>query len=285
MKNVLNKLILGTVQFGLDYGINNPSGKIEEEEIVKILSLCEDSGINKLDTSYAYGESETVLGKTANHNFSIISKYPRTKENVEIVFADTLIRLKRDKIYGYLVHNFDFYLERPSIWEDMIKLKEKQFIEKIGFSLYKVEELEYLLDKDILFDLIQFPYNIFDKSFEPYLKLLHQRNVEIHVRSVFLQGLFFKKPDELSGKLKTFSPYIKELKTFCDVKEIEIEELALNNIIHNPYIDGVLIGVDNVLQLKRNILSIWKEESAEICSFVNSIFIKEKELLNPVNWK
>ncbi len=280
-----NKIVLGTVQFGLDYGINNPSGKVAKEEVMEILTLCESSGINKLDTSYAYGESEAVLGETVNHRFSIISKYPRTNKSVEVVFADTCSRLKREKIYGYLVHHFDFYWEKPDIWEEIIKLKKRQLIEKIGFSLYKVEELEYLLDKNISFDLIQFPYNIFEKSFDPYLKVLQQRNIEVHVRSVFLQGLFFKNPDELTGKLKTLSPYLKELRTFCLKKGVEIEELALNNVIHNPYIDGVVMGVDNVSQLKRNIRSIWEKEPEEIRSFVDSIIVKEKELLNPATWR
>jgi aryl-alcohol dehydrogenase-like predicted oxidoreductase len=284
MKHLLNKLILGTVQFGLDYGINNITGKTTFDEIQCILSLCGKYGILKLDTSQAYGDSEEVLGKLAGNEFHVISKYSNENSTVAESFRDSLKRLNKRKLYGYLVHHLDSLKKQPSIWTQMMDLKNKGLVEKTGFSIYTTEELEYLFTKNIDFDLIQFPYNIFDRSFESYFSALKQKNVEIHIRSVFLQGLFFKNPDNLPPKISPLSSHLRELITFCREQNISIEELALNAVIHNKNIDGVLIGVDNHAQLIKNIKSILPEYTVEMKSFVNSIIIKEKNLLKPINW-
>jgi aryl-alcohol dehydrogenase-like predicted oxidoreductase len=282
--NLINKLILGTVQFGIDYGINNVAGQTAPDEIERILSVCKEYEIPKLDTSQAYGNSEQILGRLTDDKFRIISKYANENLTVEKAFNDSLKRLNKGSLYGYLVHHLDSFRKQPAIWEQMIVLKNSKLVEKIGFSIYMTEELEYLLAKNIDFDLIQFPYNIFDRSFEPYFEELKRKNIEIHVRSVFLQGLFFKTPDDLPEKLSSLSPYLKNVASFCKGKDISIEELALNTAIHNKYIDGVLIGVDNHAQLLRNIKSILPEYTFDMKDFVDSIIIKEKDLLKPINW-
>lgn len=286
--NFINKLVLGTVQFGLNYGINNQTGQVTDDEINSILFLANQAGIEFLDTSHAYGESENALGKSFlsnNLDFNIISKYPQSDKSVLSLFKESLARLGKNKIYGYLVHHFDFYKLHPEIWDDFLKLKTEGTVLKIGFSIYSTEQLQYLFDNNVAFDLIQFPYNIFDQQFEPYLSKLKNMGVEIHTRSAFLQGLFFKDLSLLDGKLLLLKPYLKKLHDFCNSNEITISQLALNFVVQNPYIDGVLIGVDSVRQLKSNIESLSFKLDKSAIEFVNSIKIKEKELLNPVNWK
>jgi len=281
---IYNKLILGTVQFGLNYGVNNVIGQVLPEDVKNILSTCKEKGITKLDTSAAYGNSEQVLGKFIGHDFDVISKYPRCDHSVQSVFENSLKNLGLDQIYGYLIHHFDFFREIPSIWDEISSLKKKRKIKKIGFSLYETGELEFLLDNNIQFDLIQFPYNIFDRAFEPYFCILKERNIEIHIRSVFLQGLFFMDLDSLPNKLIPLAPYLSELKAFCRKWNFSVEEVALNYAIHNKYIDGVLIGVDNSTQLIKNIDSVWDNCPPEVFNFVNILNVKEKELLHPKNW-
>ena len=284
--NPLNKLILGTVQFGLSYGINNSTGKISNTDASKILTEAKNNGISTLDTSHAYGDSEMVLGELLKNNqhFKIVSKLPRTTENPESIFKETIQRLQKNNLYGYLVHHFDYFKEKPSIWTDITALKKDGKVEKTGFSLYHTSELDYLFSQNIDFDLVQIPYNIFDRTFEPYFKELKQRNVEIHTRSIFLQGLFFKSVNELPEKLKPLKPYLLAITEFCKEQNVTIEELALNGVIHHPSIDGVLVGVDNVVQLQKNIKSVWAETPAHIAEFVNAFDVKEKKLLSPVNW-
>ena len=284
--NRTNKLILGTVQFGLSYGINNSTGKVPKAEVLKILTEAKGNGISILDTSYAYGDSEMVLGELLEKDgyFKIVSKLPRTNENPQTIFKATTQRIKKNRLYGYLVHHFDYYVEKPSIWQDIQGFQKDGFIKKIGFSLYKIQELDYLLSKNVSFDIVQFPYNIFDRAFEPYLKELKQRHVEVHTRSVFLQGLFFKPVDQLPEKLKSLQPYLVAMSEFCKEQGITIEELALNGVIHHPDIDGVLMGVDNIAQLQKNIQRIWTEIPAKVSDFIETLEVKGKELLNPVNW-
>ena len=281
-----NKIILGTVQFGLSYGINNPTEKISKSDASNILAEAKKSGISILDTSYAYGDSEHVLGEILENDnfFKIISKLPRTIANPKSIFMETTQRLKKNKLYGYLIHHFDFFKENQKIWTDIQNLKKDGWVENTGFSLYHPSELAYLFSKKIDFNIVQIPYNIFDRAFEPYLKELKQRNIDVHIRSVFLQGLFFNSVDELPEKLQPLKPYLVSMNEFCMKRGITIEELALNGVIHNPNIDGVLVGVKNIVQLQKNFRSIWTEMSEDISEYIDTIEVKEKALLNPVNW-
>lgn len=282
------KLILGTVQFGLNYGVNNQSGQVSKESVETILSLASNKGIKILDTSSAYGTSEKVLGEVLNENdmkFRIISKYPRSSRSVKTIFEESLYTLNQKKLYGYLIHHFDFFRKKQEIWRDFLLLKEEGKVTNIGFSLYNVDELKFLLDRDIAFDILQFPYNIFDRQFEKFFPLLKERNVETHVRSVFLQGLFFKPLKNLEGKLLPLRKYVESLHSYCKVHCLKIEELALGYVYSSEYTNGVLIGVDTIEQLESNIKNLGYNISPKDIDFVRSIEIKEKELLSPVNWK
>ena len=275
----MSKIVLGTVQFGLQYGVNSV-GRPNKEAVIGILAAAAKGGIDTLDTSSAYGNSEEILGEctTPEEEFKIVSKYPKGETTVAEMFNSSLNRLKVNQLYGYLLHHFEVYRNNPKVWNEFIALKESGKVQKIGFSLYSPEELEFILDKKTSFDLIQVPFNIFDKKFLPLMKEVHKKGVEIHVRSTFLQGLFFKDRETLPEKLKPLKKYLLQLDDFSKQSGLSISEIALNYNLQNPYIDGVLIGVDNVEQLKMNLASV-KETPIDI-----EIKVKEQELLNPVNW-
>ncbi len=275
----MSKIVLGTVQFGLQYGVNS-AGRPSEEAVKGILAEAAKGGISTLDTSSAYGNSEEILGEcvTPEENFKIVSKYPKGETPVKEMFNASLKRLKVDSLYGYLLHHFEVYKSNPKVWDEFIALKNSDKVKKIGFSLYTPEELEFILDNKSPFDLIQVPFNIFDKKFLPYMKELHDKGVEIHVRSTFLQGLFFKDRNALPEKLKPMKKYLLQLDEFSKASGLSISEIALNYNLQNPYIDGVLIGVDNVEQLQMNLNSV-KDTPIDI-----EVEVKEQELLNPVNW-
>lgn len=275
----MGKLVLGTVQFGLQYGVNS-AGRPSEEAVKGILAEAAKGGITTLDTSSAYGNSEEILGEciTTKENFKIVSKYPKGETPVAEMFNGSLKRLKVNKLYGYFLHHFEVYKNNSKVWDEFRALKESGKVQKIGFSLYTPEELQFILNHKSPFDLIQVPFNIFDKKFLPYMKELHEKGIEIHVRSTFLQGLFFKEREALPEKLKPMKKYLLQLDEFSKKSGLSISEIALNYNLQNPYIDGVLIGVDNVEQLKMNLASV-KDTSIDI-----EIEVKEQELLNPVNW-
>lgn len=275
-----SKIVLGTVQFGCQYGINS-AGRPDDVEVRVILEEASKAGIGKLDTSSAYGNSESVLGAfiPTDANFSIISKYPKSNVPVREMFTGSLERLNVKKLYGYLLHHFDVYRTNNAVWNEFVKLKQDGLVEKIGLSLYTTDELELLLQNKVPFDLLQVPYNIFDRQFEPYFPMLKERGVEIHVRSTFLQGLFFMNREALPEKLQPLKPYLLQLDEYAQSMEMSVAEVALNHNLQNDAIGGVLIGVDNQSQLVTNLQSI-RNERVEL-----DIHVQEKQLLNPVNWK
>ena len=274
------KLVLGTVQFGCNYGINS-AGRPDSASVTGILTEAARHGITKLDTSSAYGNSEEVLGcciPQSGATFDIISKYPKGSGPLDKVAGESLKRLGCNSLYGYLLHHFEVWKDNPAIWDGFKRLKDAGVCGKTGFSLYSPDELELLLEKDVDFDLIQVPHNIFDRRFDGYFPELKRKGVEIHVRSTFLQGLFFKDRNSLPEKLSPLRKYLQELDESAKENSMSVTEMALNYNIHNPYIDGVLIGVDNVSQLMDNINAVRGRYAAP------DIRVSEQELLNPTNW-
>ncbi|MFH1753621.1 MAG: aldo/keto reductase, partial [Candidatus Omnitrophota bacterium] len=209
MKNALiDRLCLGTAQFGMDYGIANKSGKASKAEIFSIMGNACENGIDTVDTANSYGDSETAIGeyiKKTNRDLRIISKTPHFgrsgRPDVRAAFRNTLERLQQERIYGYLVHSFDDIKAHGKLmWDDMRSLKDEGLIDKIGVSLYRPEELNYIFDNDFHCDIVQVPYSIFDRRFEDYFTILKDKGAAIYARSIFLQGLSFMSIDEIGKK-------------------------------------------------------------------------------------
>ena len=273
------KLILGTVQFGLQYGINS-AGRPSIEQVSDMLNNAKVGGVLILDTSSAYGNAEEILGDVkAGESFKIVSKYPKCDNTVAETFGNSLKFFSTEHLYGYLLHHFEAYRENKPVWNDFVQLQKEGKVDRIGFSLYEPWELDQILKDGIPFSLIQVPYNIFDRQFEPYFKQLKEMGVEIHVRSTFLQGLFFKDRETLPEKLQPLKKYLIQLDEYAASKGISVGDLALNYNLYNPYIDGVLIGVDNKEQLLQNFASV-KDIEINL-----DIKVEELELLKPVNWQ
>ena len=249
--NLNSKIGIGTVQFGLDYGISNKSGRTNSEEVTKILQYASENNIDTLDTASAYGEAEKVLGEKNLEGFKIISKFmpPDEKGSIKVQLHQSLEKLKQKSIYGYLAHRPMDVLENPKQWEDLIQIREEQLVDKVGFSLNKPEELKELLDKNFIPDLIQVPYNYFDNRFREQMIDLHSKGCEIHTRSAFLQGLFFMDSDSLSSHFDEVKPEIKNLQSLAK----NLSGSLLKFVCDCSYIDKVIIGVENLSQLKDNL--------------------------------
>jgi uncharacterized protein len=286
---VNQKIILGTVQFGLNYGINNTVGKPSENEAFEVLDVANENGICFLDTADAYGDSISLIGRyhrTRNNQFKILSKFKNVKQGELIqIVNDSLSKLNILQFEVYSYHSFDDYSNNKSVINDLIELKSSGLIKKIGISVYTNVEFETVIE-DSSIDVIQLPYNILDNNNLRGLLIerAKQNGKEIHIRSVFLQGLFFMGFQRFPEKLLPLKKYLQTINDFCNKESITMQSLALSYAILNKNIDYVLIGVDNGSQLKKNMESI--QYSPEILDFINnSVFVKETELLNPVNWK
>lgn len=287
---MLSRLALGTAQFGLDYGISNKRGRIPKNEVFSILNYAKKHNINTLDTSYNYGESEKIIGQFIQKQkiqFKIISKLPASNlEKVDNYLQSSLKRLKIKKLYGYLLHDFKSFLKEPLILKLIKNYQKKRVVEKIGFSLYYPKELEHLLKNNIKFDIIQVPYNIFDQRFTPYFNQLKKRNIEIHSRSVFLQGLLFKKSSELNYqflKIKSKLVYLHKLSQDLD---IPLAALCLNFVLLNKNIDKIIIGVDNLDNLKENIRVLeYRDRIKKIYDKLLSLKEDDEKIIIPISWK
>ncbi len=287
----MSKLILGTVQFGLQYGVNNQKGIPSTNEIKRILDFAFKSKINILDTAEAYGNSQEIIGnyiKKSNNKFKIITKYCKHRNDLPSNIIDrvknNLDVLNVDNLYCYMFHNFNDYVSFFNLFQDdLLHLKRNGLINKIGVSLHSNEEIIEVLNNDNI-DLIQFPFNLLDNSSQRKEVLIKAKSkgIEVHTRSVFLQGLFFKDFSTIEGKLSVLKKYLLELKKTVNLHEMN--NVALNYVCSNANIDGVLLGVDNVSQLKKNISCINDNKFKHIIVNIDSINVKEQNLLNPANW-
>lgn len=286
---VNKKIILGTVQFGLPYGINNKDGKPQEEKIFEILKVAYTKGIRLLDTAEIYGNASDVIGrfhKKTNIQFDVISKFKNTDDFlVDYWVEKQLIRLDCGSLYACMFHTYEDYLGNPKAVKQLINMQSMGLIQKIGVSAYSNKQFEDVLS-DSTIQLIQLPFNLLDNENQrgSLMTLAKTKNVEIHTRSVFLQGLFFMNPENVPEKLK---PLQRELNCLHDVSKnynIPINQIALNYVIFNKKIDNIIIGVDSIEQLESNLEIINKPLPKEIIDIINRIKVINTELLNPSNW-
>lgn len=290
---MLDRLVLGTAQFGMAYGISNKRGKVPKKEVFEILDYAGSKGIGTLDTAYSYGESEEIIGEFLSKpgaNFDVISKMPDLDKGgvsaVKNYFLITLRNLKQAKIYGYLVHKFDNIIARKELWDELESLKRQGLVSKIGVSLYLTNELEYLLNSGIRFDIAQVPYNIFDQRFETYFPLLKEMGIEIHARSVFLQGLFFLEGDRFDREFEPAKRAMDKLRDISSRHGIPIPALCLCFAFLNPYIRKVIVGVDSLRQLKENITSLERaDEVRRIYDLFKSLKLHNDKVILPCNWQ
>jgi aryl-alcohol dehydrogenase-like predicted oxidoreductase len=283
------KIVLGTAQFGLDYGINNKIGRISDVELKEIFSLCIENEIEYFDTAYSYGDSEDRIGKYSKGNkckFNIISKLPACKpEEVANTVKSSLSKLNEEVFYGYLIHNIKSFNENPEVLDELYKNKEIGLIKKIGFSLYNVDELEMLFDKKVNFDLVQVPYNIFDQRFESYFKILKEKNIEIHTRSVFLQGLVFMNSENLSGGLLPAKEKIEMLNSLAVRTGLPIRVLCLSFVLESYFVNKVVIGIDG----KKHLMELLEseediEKAFEYFEELKKLKLDNLNVLLPYKW-
>jgi aryl-alcohol dehydrogenase-like predicted oxidoreductase len=212
------KLGLGTVQFGMPYGISNTRGQVPEREVAEILALAADTGVEVLDTAFGYGESEAVLGRQlwGGHRFRIVTKTShiageaitaKDVRQVEDNFKRSLERLKASCIDTLLVHRAE-ELIRPggsALAHWLIETKDAGLAAKIGFSCYDPDELDAALAV-LEPDVVQVPISVVDRRFiaPGVCAKLRRRNTEIHARSVFLQGLLLMEDARLPAYFAPF---------------------------------------------------------------------------------
>lgn len=290
--NLSDKLILGTVQLGIPYGINNHTGQPNQSTANAILSSAWEGGIRLLDTAESYGNAQQVIGHYhagQSVPFDVITKLKPGKQPTEVrsSLIEDIKLMNVDSLYGFMFHHLDVFKKNVSALDDLKSMKAEGLIKRIGVSVYSNVELEYVLNFPEI-NLIQLPFNMLDNWYQrgESIKKAKEKGIEIHVRSVFLQGLFFMKEDEIPVKLNPLVPFLRQLGNICQEFNMTMEMAAMAYALARPEIDKVLIGVETPAQLQNNLNQITQLQiSNDFILAVEEIYVSETELLSPVNWK
>ena len=289
----MSKIALGTVQFGIDYGINSIEGQVQPGQVDSILNYARLKGIDLLDTAPAYGNSEKILGKMDVTNFKVVTKtrhfdsFKINNNDVKTLNSDfycSLNDLKQSKVYGVLVHNAGDLLKPGAgkLFDQLQELKQAEKIMKIGVSVYSHSQLQSILDNfDI--DLVQLPFNILDRRMidSGMLAKLQEKDIEVHSRSVFLQGLLLMSEKNRPDKFQCWNVLWKIWHEWLNDNQISALEATIKYAISIPEITKGLVGVDTVNQLKEIVVAASSEVFPDIPP---EIFTNDVNLLNPSKW-
>lgn len=286
ISGLFRKIALGTAQMGMDYGITNHRGRIPEGEVKEILTRANEYGIETLDTAMAYGDSEEVLGKLGDMigKFQVVSKWSDTCSPLEGI-RRSLAKLGIGKLKGYLVHHVEDIFKSPGLWDQFGEIKEKGYAEKTGVSLYNPEDLERLSKMGIHPDLVQVPYNVFDRRFESWFEKMRQGGMEIHVRSVFLQGTVFLQEDAVPPFLEGLKEKISRLKKLSAETRTSVQTICMGFALKNDLISRVVIGVDSMGNLEENLSAVSNlQEVGDFMKMLEDLREDREELINPARW-
>jgi aryl-alcohol dehydrogenase-like predicted oxidoreductase len=284
------KLALGTVQFGLPYGISNQSGQVSRESGKAIIALAKSSGIDTLDTAIAYGESEACLGDLGIDGFKVITKLPSLPENTPNVdswvhdqMQASLQRLNVKSVYALLLH-------RPGdlrgfkgdiLGQSLERLKSSGIVQKIGVSIYASSELDYIVD-NLSIDIVQAPFNLIDRRLHSsgWLQRLYDSGIEVHARSAFLQGLLLISPTSVPEKFKHWLPLLSNWHHWLSINHVSAADACIGFVQSFPQIARVVVGVDNLEQLQQLIIA----SKLDLRSDWPLISSDDEHLINPSNW-
>jgi aryl-alcohol dehydrogenase-like predicted oxidoreductase len=289
------KIALGTVQFGMNYGISNKAGKTSQTEVGAILTAAEKYGVSVIDTATLYGDSEAVLGQTLspNSSFNIVTKTSQfakqmldeaDAQHLEDTFHSSLSKLGRSSVYGLLVHRVDdlFLPGADLLMDRLLKLKQDGLVSKIGVSVYSGSQIDRLMER-FKIDLIQLPINVMDQRLlqSGHLQKLKNAGVEIHTRSTFLQGLLLMKLQNVPEYFDVIRKNLESYHRFIRARGLTPIQAALGFVLGLQEIDQVICGVNNALQLGEICEAAQVEvESNELAEFA----IADESIVNPALW-
>lgn len=293
MNNYAKKLGLGTVQWGMQYGVSNKQGQTPPEEINKILKFAHSTGISLVDTSCHYGNAEQALGETNLSSFSVITKTPKfdrdwiTREDVKRLNQTLMASLQKmglESVYGLLVHDAEdiFATNGAQLISALEQLKSQGLVDKIGISVYGSRQIKKALD---LFkpDIIQLPINVLDQRLinDGTIARLSGLGIEVHARSAFLQGLLLMSSHDRPGYFEPWAPLLSKWDRFCSSQCISPVHAALGFVCGLKDVTYTLIGVQNKFQLMEILDNSTTINQLDFFQFASD----EPKLLDPSRWR
>lgn len=293
--NRCGKLGLGTVQWGMSYGIANQDGRRPQaSEIAQMLRRAQQAGVGLLDTAQAYGEAESIIGQHAEaaRGWRVVTKTlpmpsdgEAAKRAVADAFVQSLARLKCTKVFALLVHHPDDLLASHGrrLWALLQDFKSRGLVTKIGVSVYDPQQLEHILD-DYTVDIVQLPFNIYDQRFLRigWLERLQRAGVEVHARSAFLQGLLLMPAEGMPAQFSAWCDHHQRLhRAFADIGATPLAG-SLRFCLEQPQIDRVIVGCETAGQLDE-ILQAATGDSVPL-PHAESFAIDDGVVIDPRRW-
>ena len=285
-----NKIILGSANFDQIYGIKK--NFIKKSEIKKLFDLALKNKIKTIDTSPLYNKSEKIIGLLNNNRFKIISKIPKPPKNIKRenikkwLKQKVMISLKNLRIKKFeclLLHNANslLYKNGDEIYKGIRNMKINGFTSKIGVSIYDFNVLDKILKK-FKFNLIQAPFNILDQRLveKGWLKKLKKRKIEVHARSIFLQGILLLKHNQLPKKLIKLSKKLMVWENWLKKNKFSSLQVCLSFVLNQRQLDGIVVGYNNINQLNQ----ILKLKQIKNNFSLPNLNIKDKKLIDPRKW-
>ena len=284
------KIALGTAQFGLAYGIANQTGKIDLGTAREILTLAKEHGVHTLDTAIAYGEAESVLGDIGCSSWDVITKLPPVPPGISDIplwvkteVKLSLARLKVASIYALLLHHPSDLLGTNSetLIESLLDLKARGIVSKLGVSIYSADELDQLATLPVI-DLVQAPMNVVDRGLtnSGWLTKLDHAKVEIHIRSIFLQGVLVMSPADRPVWTTKWTPIFRGWDKWVADTGMSRIEACLAHVRSFPEVDRIIVGIDSTEQTRE----IFKALETTPLQAPTTLASDDERLINPSRW-
>lgn len=284
--NNKSRLVLGTVQLGMSYGVANAHGAPTKEDAFAILDKAYANGINTFDTAPAYGTAEEVLGEWIRLRALSEKVFVVSKMSFDVPIEESLARLRLARLDGYLLHTPQ-HLSDERIMGDLHAAKEKGYTAHIGVSMY--EPADALRALDLGLDYIQVPYNALDQRLDDtdFFARAKENGVTVFARSPFLQGLLLMSPDRLPAHLAQARPFLERFIAIADKYGLSPLEAALAFVLHSRT-DHIVFGAERSEQLAEILEAAGRvSASYEACvEELEGVFKHvEKSIIDPTLWK
>ena len=286
----MSRLSLGTVQFGLPYGVANQVGQVARAEAKAMLNLAAEHRVDTIDTAIAYGESEACLGEAGTARFRVVSKLPSLPEGctaidrwVQEQLAISLARLGAGSVYGLLLHRPEQLLEDvgAELYRALRRLQQAGLVQKIGISIYDPGQLDALIPR-YYFDLVQAPLNLVDRRLHTsgWLQRLKEGGVEVHTRSAFLQGLLLMPRSAIPQRFAPWTELWGRWHAWLGTHDLSAVQACLAYPLSLPEIDRVVVGADSVVQLSEILLAELNDSRDDF----PDLQCDAQDLINPARW-
>lgn len=250
-----------------------------------------EAGVNTLDTAIGYGESEQRLGEIGVAGWRVVTKLPPVPETctdvsewVDRSVTASMARLGVSSLEGLLLHRPQQLLEPHgnALYAALLALKKRGMVDKIGVSVYGMEELDALCPR-FEFGLVQAPMNVVDRRLASsgWLATLRAAGTEVHVRSVFLQGLLLMAPENRPRAFAQWNILWSRWDRWLDERQLTPLAACLGFVLSHAAVDRVIVGADTIAQIRE----ILAHSDTDIGDFPENLISQDLDLIIPTRWK